>query len=66
MVFLACVASFDWDSLVARPEPVITGLSAGAFPEGGASGAAAPTPDDACAYLADCDNARPAPSTAPE
>jgi hypothetical protein len=60
------VASFDWDSLVARPEPVIAGLSAGAFPAGGASGGAAPTPGEAGAYLADYDSSRPTAFTPTE
>jgi Ser/Thr protein kinase RdoA (MazF antagonist) len=60
------VASFDWDSLVARPEPVIAGLSAGGFPEGGGYGAAAPTPDEAGAYLADYDSSRSRPFTRAE
>jgi hypothetical protein len=60
------VASSDWDSLVARPEPVIAGLSAGAFPEGSDHGPGAPTPDEVGAYLADYDGSRSTPFTRAE
>ncbi|WP_432524277.1 phosphotransferase [Kineococcus sp. SYSU DK006] len=54
----AVCAAFDWDSLAARPEAVIAGLSAGSHTLGGAGEGAAPTPAQAAAFLDDYDSAR--------
>ncbi|ANY10763.1 hypothetical protein AFB00_30650 (plasmid) [Pseudonocardia sp. HH130630-07] len=54
----ALVAAFDWDSLIACPEPVLAGLAAGAFTDGSPSGADAPTPEETAAFLTDYDHAR--------
>lgn len=59
-------AAFDWDSLAARPEAVIAGLSAGSHTMGGAAGDAAPTPAQASAFLADYELARREPFPAAE
>lgn len=49
------VAVFDWD-LVAEPEPVVAGLSAGGLPTDGA-----PTAAEVAAFLADHEHARGTP-----
>jgi len=51
------VATFDWDSLIAHREPVLVGLSAGSFPDGGIGGPSAPTPDEVAAFLGDYSDA---------
>jgi len=52
------VAAFDWDSLIQAPEPVIAGLSAGAYTEGGTDGGGAPSPEEVALFLADYDAQR--------
>jgi Phosphotransferase enzyme family len=52
------VAAFDWD-LFADTEPVIAGMSAGAYTASGTSGAGLPTPDEVAAFLIDYDTVRP-------
>jgi hypothetical protein len=59
-------ASYDWDSLAAAPEPVLVGVSAGAFTAGGAAGPDAPTPQDVKAFLQDYELARGQDFTAAE
>jgi Phosphotransferase enzyme family len=54
----AVTAAYDWDSLIGACEPVIAGLSAGAFPEGGTSGGDAPTPAEVAMFLTDYDGVR--------
>lgn len=56
-------AAFDWDSLVARPAPVIAGMSAGSHTAGGAANAVAPTVAQVAAFLDDYDEAQPVPFT---
>ncbi|WP_432570851.1 aminoglycoside phosphotransferase/kinase family protein [Kineococcus sp. SYSU DK005] len=51
-------AGFDWDSLAARPEAVIAGMSAGSHTLGGAGEGAAPTPGQVAAFVDDYDSAR--------
>jgi hypothetical protein len=53
--------AYDWDSLTALAEPVLAGVAAGAHTDGGAHGAAAPTPDEVAAFLADHDQQRQRP-----
>jgi Phosphotransferase enzyme family len=60
------VAAFDWDSLITRPDPVVAGLSAGAFIDGGTSESTAPTPSEAAAFLADYEDFRRTPFTSQE
>lgn len=60
------VAAYDWDSVMSDAEPVIAGLAAGAFTDDNLIGAAAPAPDDVCAFLGDYDQARGRRSSGPE
>lgn len=62
----ALVAAFDWDSLVRIAEPVIAGLSAGAYTEGDANDGGAPSPDEVAIFLADYDAQREVPFSASE
>jgi hypothetical protein len=55
------VAAYDWDSLIAESEPVLAGISAGAFTEGSIGGDDAPTPDEVIAYLREYEAARSQP-----
>lgn len=55
------VAAFDWDSLAARPEPVIAGMSAGSHTMGGSAAGSAPTPEQVAGFLSDYDDARGRP-----
>ena len=59
-------AAWDWDSLIAHHEPVLAGVAAGAHTDGGASGAAAPAPDEVMAFLAAYAECRGAPFTGPQ
>jgi Phosphotransferase enzyme family len=59
-------ASYDWDSLAAGPEPVLVGMSAGAFTSGGTAGADTPTPVEVAAFLQDYEQARSDPFSASE
>ncbi len=51
-------AAFDWDSLVARPEAVLVGMSAGSYTAGGAANEAAPTVAQVVSFLEDYQQAR--------
>jgi hypothetical protein len=62
----ALVAAFDWDSLIRAGEPVIAGLSAGAYTEGGTDGGGAPSPEEVALFLADYDAQRDARFSAAE
>jgi Phosphotransferase enzyme family len=59
-------AAYDWDSLTAHHEPVLAGVAAGAHTDGSSNGAAAPTPQEVAAFLADYDDQRGRPFTGPE
>jgi Phosphotransferase enzyme family len=59
-------AAYDWDSLTAHAEPILAGVAAGAHTDGSAHGAAAPTPDEVAAFLADHDQQRERPFTGAE
>jgi hypothetical protein len=52
------VAAYDWDSLIAESEPVLVGISAGAFTEGGTTDRDAPTPDEVVSYLCEYESGR--------
>lgn len=54
-------ASYDWDSVAAGPEPILVGLSAGAFTAGSTGGDDAPSPSEVTSFLRDYDEARPQP-----
>lgn len=60
------VSAWDWDSVVAESEAVIAGMAAASFTDSSTSGAQAPTPEEAAAFLADLDAARERPFTADE
>lgn len=51
-------AAFDWDSLAARPEAVIAGMSAGSHTLRGAEEGGVPTPAQVAALLDDYESAR--------
>jgi len=55
----AVVAAYDWDSLVAEPEPVIAGFAAGSHTAGNATGPDAPTPEEVGTFLTDFAEHRP-------
>jgi hypothetical protein len=59
-------AAYDWDSLTAHTEPVLAGVAAGVHTDGSVQGAAAPTPDEVAAFLADYDQQRERPFTGAE
>jgi Ser/Thr protein kinase RdoA (MazF antagonist) len=59
-------AAFDWDSLAARPEPVIAGMSAASHTMAGAEHGAAPSPAEVAAFLDDYSAARTGHFTAAE
>lgn len=59
-------SSWDWDSVVVESEPVIAGMAAASFTDSSTSGAQAPTPEEAAAFLAEVDDARGRPSTPEE
>jgi Ser/Thr protein kinase RdoA (MazF antagonist) len=59
-------AAFDWDSLAARPEPVIAGMSAASHTMAGADDGAAPSPGQVAAFLDDYAASRAAGFTAGE
>lgn len=59
-------ASYDWDSLAAGPEPVLVGLSAGAFTAGSTNGDQAPSPLEVRQFLQDYDRLRARPLTSSE
>lgn len=58
--------AYDWDSLTAHSEPVLAGVAAGAHTDGSATGAAAPTPQEVAAFLADYEDQRDRPFTGTE
>ncbi len=58
------VAAYDWDSLVAEPEPVIAGFAAGSFTLGNATGPGAPTPEEVGTFLTEYAQHRPGSFTA--
>jgi hypothetical protein len=53
-------AAFDWDSLAARPEAVLAGMSAGSHTLGGSTSTAPPSLEQVSAFLGDYDRARAA------
>jgi len=53
------VAAYDWDSLVAEPEPVIAGYAAGSHTLGNAIGPGAPTPEEVGTFLTEYAEHRP-------
>ena len=53
-------AAFDWDSLAARPEAVLAGMSAGSHTLGGSTSTAPPSLGQVSAFLGDYDRARAA------
>lgn len=57
------VAGYDWDSLVADPEAVVAGSTAGTYPNGGATGDSAPSPAEVVALLVDLERYRGTPFT---
>lgn len=59
-------ASFDWDSLAGRPEPVLAGMAAGSHTEGSAAADAAAAPAEVAAFLVDYQDARGRPFGGPE
>ncbi len=59
-------SAYDWESLLAHSEPVLAGLAAGAYTDGSTTGASAPTPAEARAFLADYQQARAKPFSAGE
>ena len=59
-------SSWDWDSVVVESEPVIAGMAAASFTDSSTSGAQAPTPEEAAAFLAEVDAARDRSSTRDE
>lgn len=58
------VAAYDWDSVVAEPEPVIAGFAAGSFTLGNATGPGAPTPEEVGTFLTEYAEHRPGSFTA--
>ena len=60
------VAAYDWDSLIACPEPVLAGVNAGAFTSGGTAGYDTPTPDELREFLTEYDETRTARFTLAE
>ena len=57
------VAGYDWDSLLAAPEPVLAGVAAASYLQGSTAGTAAPAPAEVAAFLADYDACRHRPCT---
>jgi len=55
----AVVAAYDWDSLVAEPEPVIAGFAAGNHTSTNATGPDAPTPEEVGTFLTEFAQNRP-------
>jgi len=53
------VAAYDWDNLVAEPEPVIAGFAAGSHTLGNATGPGAPTPEEVGTFLTEYAEHRP-------
>jgi Ser/Thr protein kinase RdoA (MazF antagonist) len=53
-------AAFDWDSLAARPEPVVAGMSAGCHTMGGVHDGP-PAPEQVAAFLDEYESAGPRP-----
>jgi len=58
------VAAYDWDSLVAEPEPVIAGFAAGSHTLGHPTGPGAPTPEEVGTFLTEYAQHRPDSFTA--
>lgn len=54
----AFVTGYDWDSLVYAPEPMVVGLSAGAFTQGSPVPPDAPTAEEVAAFLDDYEQFR--------
>ncbi|WP_432522261.1 hypothetical protein [Kineococcus sp. SYSU DK006] len=57
-------AAFDWDSLTARPEAELVGMSAGSHTAGGAANAVSPAVEQVAAFLDDYERARSRPFSA--
>ncbi|NAZ75154.1 phosphotransferase [Kineococcus sp. T13] len=57
-------AAFDWDSLTARPEAELVGMSAGSHTAGGPANAVSPAVEQVAAFLDDYERARSRPFSA--